>query len=498
MMNQICPRNSKHSRLSRIRRWAENAIFFVLMALIGLSPPAPGGFAAHAADTQVLDASGGQLDSRLLRLGVAKSAVIKLPVAAKDVIVGDETVVDVVLRNRNTAYLFARSAGQTNLFFFGADGQEILHLDLEVALDTKALKKLLDRAMPGNQIDVDSTGASIVLKGVVPDAQSSKTAEDLALRFVNGSVPANGAPASTKSEPVLNLLKIAEGDQVMLKVKVVELKRTIMKQLGVNLSGAFSAAGINFKLINHTTGLDLVHGPEIGNLMGLAGQYVNGGTNIDATVRALESQDLATILAEPTLTAISGAPANFHAGGEYPYTVCQDNGGDVIATCTVEFKPFGVSLAFTPTVLSGERIGLNVRTEVSDIVDKVLGNPVLDTRNAQTSVEVPSGGSVMLAGLIRDVSAQKLQGTPGLKSIPVLGALFSSRDYQKDQSELVVIVTPYLVKAVQEKDLATPLDGYNPPTDLQQIFLGRLNRVYGVSGEPAQGAYHGKVGHIID
>jgi pilus assembly protein CpaC len=311
-------------------------------------------------------------------------------------------------------------------------------------------------------------------------------------------MPAAGGSAPKENEEVLNLLNIAEGDQVMLKVKVVELKRTIMKQLGVNLSGSFSAAGVNFSFLNKTTGLDLPDGPEIGNLLGLAGRYVNGGTRIDAVVRALESQDLATVLAEPTLTAISGAPANFHAGGEYPYTVCQDLGGDLTATCDVEFKPFGVSLAFTPTVLSGNRIGLNVRTEVSDIVDKVLGNPVLDTRNAQTSVEVPSGGSVMLAGLIRDVSTQKLQGTPGLKSIPVLGALFSSRDYQKNQTELVVIVTPYLVKAVQEKELATPLDGYNPPTDLQQIFLGRLNRVYGASGEAAQGSYHGKVGYIIE
>lgn len=491
-------RLQKHRSNHHAKPLAAKTFSFVLMLLSGLGFLVHGAPFAHAADTQFVDASGGQQDGRFLRLGIAKSAVIKLPVPAKDVIVGNEAVVDVVLRNRNTAYLFARTAGQTNLFFFGTDGQEILHLDLEVTLDTKALKKLIDRAIPDNKIIVDSTGGSVVLKGMVADAQDAKTAEDLARRFVQGSIPAAGGSAPKDNEEVLNLLKIAEGDQVMLKVKVVELKRTVIKQLGVNLSGTFSAAGINLKLLNKTTGLDLPTGPEIGNLFGLAGRYINGGTQIDAAIRALESQDLATVLAEPTLTAISGAPANFHAGGEYPYTVCQDNGGDVAATCSVEFKPFGVSLAFTPTVLSGERIGLNVRTEVSDIVEKVLGNPVLDTRNAQTSVEVPSGGSVMLAGLIRDVSAQKLQGTPGLKSIPVLGALFSSRDYQKEQTELVVIVTPYLAKAVQEKELATPLDGYNPPTDLQQIFLGRLNRVYGAPGAVTPGSYHGQVGHIID
>jgi pilus assembly protein CpaC len=464
----------------------------------GLAPGLPQGSPARAADTQLMSQAGTQADGRFLRLGIAKSAVVKLPAAARDVIVGNETVVDVVLRNRNTAYLFARAAGQTNLFFFDAEGREILHLDLEVTLDTQALKKLIDRAMPGNQIEVDSTGGSIVLKGTVANAQEAKTADDLARRFVIGSAPATGGSAPKENEEVLNLLKIAEGDQVMLKVKVVELKRTIMKQLGINLSGAFSAAGLNFKFLNHTTGLDLPDGPEIGDLTDFAGQYLNGGTRIDAVVRALESQNLVTVLAEPTLTAISGAPANFHAGGEYPYTSCRLTDINIGATCEVEFKPFGISLAFTPTVLSGNRIGLNVRTEVSDIVDKVLGNPVLDTRNAQTSIEVPSGGSIMLAGLIRDVSTQELQGTPGLKSVPILGALFSSRDYQKNQTELVVIVTPYLVKAVQEKQLATPLDGYNPPTDLQQIFLGRLNRVYGLPGESAPGTYHGTVGHIIE
>lgn len=473
---------------------ARRSAALMLLAAVVLATAAPH---AYAADTEIVDVSNGQQDGRFLRLGIAKSAVIKLPVAAKDVIVGNDQVVDVVLRNRNTAYLFARSAGQTNLFFFDADGQEILHLDLEVTLDTKALKKLIDRAMPGNQVQVDSTGGSIVLKGIVADAQDAKTAEDLARRFVQGSLPAAGGSAPKESEEVLNLLKIAEGDQVMLKVKVVELKRTVMKQLGVDLSGSFSAAGINFKFLNKTTGLNLPEGPEIGNLFGGMASYINGGTQIDAVVRALESQDLATILAEPTLTAISGAPANFHAGGEYPYTVCRDNGNNA-NYCDVEFKPFGVSLAFTPTVLSGGRIGLNVRTEVSDIVDKVLGNPVLDTRNAQTSVEVPSGGSVMLAGLIRDVNAQKLRGTPGLKSIPVLGALFSSRDYQRNQTELVVIVTPYLVQPVQENQLATPIDKFNAPTDLQQIFLGRLNKVYGTQGDTAPGAYHGNVGHIID
>jgi pilus assembly protein CpaC len=176
--------------------------------------------------------------------------------------------------------------------------------------------------------------------------------------------------------------------------------------------------------------------------------------------------------------------------------LCEGSGAD--RDCGVDFKDYGVSLNFTPTVLSESRIALNIATEVSEIVDRTIGAPALDTRTAQTSVEIPSGGSMMMAGLIKDVTTQELNGTPGLKTLPVLGALFTSRDYLKNQTELVVIVTPYIARPVQEQQLATPLDKFNPPTDLQQLFLGRLNRIYGVSGEHSAGVYHGKVGHIID
>ena len=193
---------------------------------------------AHATDAAVIDTSGAQPQSgRFLRLGLSKSAVIKLPAEAKDVIVGDNGIVDVVLRRKDTAYLFARETGQTNIFFFGADGQEILHLDLEVAADTKALKELLDRALPGNNIIVDSARANIVLRGTVANADEAKKAEDLAFRYMrtrSSGFLGSAAPGS----PIVNLLTIAEGHQVALKVRVVELKRTVLKQLGINLQGA--------------------------------------------------------------------------------------------------------------------------------------------------------------------------------------------------------------------------------------------------------------------
>ncbi|WP_373505938.1 type II and III secretion system protein family protein [Aestuariivirga sp.] len=463
------------SGTSRVAVMAGATLALASMALL---PAAP----AFATDYDFSQTTGGQQDDgHFLRIGLAKSAVIKLPADVKDVIVGDSAVVDVVIRNKTTAYLFGRSPAQTNIFFFDANGQEVLHLDLEVTLDSKAIKKLIDRTIPGNKIQVDTTGMNVVLKGTAANAVESKMAEDLALRFVNDTCECK----------ILNTLKIAEGDQVMLKVRVVELKRTVMKQLGININSQFSVGKFDFGFNSNPMP---VNQPAIFDAVG---SYLDDGVSVDVQLKALETQGLATTLAEPTLTAVSGAPARFHAGGEYPYDYCTGDIGD--RSCSVSFKPYGISLDFTPTVLSEGRIGLNVRTEVSDIGEITRsGEPTIDTRNAQTSVEIPSGGSMMLAGLIKDVTTQDLDGTPGLRSVPVLGALFASRSYQKNQSELVVIVTPYIVNPVHESDLATPIDGFNPPTDVQQIFFGRLNKIYGPPGKHPNGVYHGQVGYIIE
>ena len=452
---------------------------------------------AQATDADLVEASGARQEGRFLRLGLAKTAVVKLPAAAKDVIVGQNEIVDVVVRNKNTAYLFARNTGQTNVFFFDARGQEILHLDLEVTLDSKALEKLLDRSIPGNSIEVDTMGSNVVLKGTVANAQEAKMAEDLANRFLGnstgqdnggGSFVLNFGTSSAKSG-VVNLLKITQSDQVMLQVKIVELKRTVLKQLGVNLSANMSIADTDLNVVSNPFNI----------LERIVPKSFEAGVSgkVDATIRAMEQQGLATVLAEPTLTATSGAEASFKAGGEFPYRTCERD--DLTLNCEYQFKEYGVSLGFTPTVLSEGRIALKINTEVSELARMVdMTVPAIDTRKADTSVEIPSGGSMLLAGLIKDVSQQELDGAPGLRSIPVLGALFSSRDYQANQTELVVIVTPYIAQPVQESQLATPLDRYNPPTDLQQIFLGRLNRLYGTAGEKPGGVYHGQIGHIVE
>lgn len=457
-----------------------------LMALTLLAGQALAPREARAAETAVVDMSAARQGARVLRLGLQKSAVLKLPAAAKDVIVGSPDMVDVVLKNRNTAYLFARAVGQTNIFFIDAGGRQILQLDLDVTLDTSALKALLDRALPGNAIQIDSTGTSVVLKGMVVDAQQGKSAEDLAKRFL----ASYGADAAS----VTNLLKVAEGSQVMLKVRVVEFKRTVLKRLGIDLGGTITAGAFNFEFSNRTTAEN--DAPIFDGLAKFGGPPVD----LDVQLRALENSGLASVLAEPTLTAISGAPASFNAGGEYPYTNCDTDQTTIqLVTCTVDFRSYGITLNFTPTVLSGSRIALNIFTEVSDLAPNPYGTqPLIDTRNAQTSIELPSGGSMMLAGLIRNNSTQKLNNTPGVRSLPIVGALFSSQEFERKQSELVVIVTPYVVGPSDEKRLATPIDRFNNATDLQQLFLGRLNKVYGLPGSEAGSSYHGQVGHIVE
>ncbi len=438
-------------------------------------------------------------DGNYLRIGLAKSAVIRLPAAVKDVIVGDPAVVDVVIRNKNTAYLFGRSAAQTNVFFFDADGREVLHLDLEVTLDSKALKKLLDRTIPNNKIQVDTTGQNIVLKGVAQNAAEAKIAQDLAVRMGGGDA-AN----------VVNAMSIGEGDQVMLKVRIVEVKRDVAKKLGIALQSAFSVGDLvaGSTVFNPVTSLAGIFGGSAG-FSGTTASYNNGNTSIDAAIEAMESQGVLRTLAEPTLTSISGQPAAFHAGGEFDAgSACTGASGSTNngtgsydgGSCGPTFKPYGVTLGFTPKVLSEGRIELKIATSVSelDAANSTANSRALSTRTAETTVELPSGGSMMLAGLIKDVSANAVKGTPGMKDIPVLGALFRSRDFLTQQTEMVVIVTPYIVNPVAEKNLVTPADGFSDPTDIQGTLFGRLNKVYGTPGKHPNGVYHGTVGYIIE
>jgi pilus assembly protein CpaC len=440
---------------------------------------------AFASDLENIQ-SATESDGHFVRIALNKSIVIRLPANAHDVIVGNPEVVDAVVRSKNTAYLFARSIGQTNIFFFDEGGQQILNLDLEVAIDAMALEKLIKRSLPNSKITVEWADKNVVLTGTA-SASDAVLAVDIAQNFAG--IPKSQMPLLG----IVNAIKIAGEDQVMLKVRIVEVKRNVLKQFGVNLQALLSMGKFAFQLQSI--------GPLAG-LTGAKGVYSDGTNTITSVIRAMETDGVLKTLAEPNLTAISGKSASFHVGGEFPTgTSCSgtSSSGSSATTCGVEFKEFGVSLEFTPLVLSEGRINLAIKTDVSELSDiSVNGIPGIDTRSAQTVVELPSGGSMMLAGLIKDTTRQQIDATPGLKKLPVLGALFRSRDYTHDETELVVIVTPYLVGSVAEKQLSTPADRLNVPTDRQTILLGRLNKIYGTAGQNPDGVYHGNVGFIVE
>lgn len=453
----------------------------VVAATVILMPALPVVEPAQAGDYGV-SAAGGD-GGRLVRIGLNKSIVIKLPGDARDVLVGNPDIVDAVVRTKNTAYLFARAVGQTNIFFFDANGQQILALDLEVAQDMTALQKLVRRTIPGSRIVVDTIGDNVVLSGTARTPAEAKLALDLAMRF------------TADEKKVISSINVLGREQVMLKVRVAEVQRNVLKQFGINTTAVFSLGKFAFDLANINPFTSALISPNGGYGAG----WSSGGDSVDMFVRAMERDGLLRTLAEPTLTAVSGEAANFLAGGEFPIPVNQDN-----STTTIEFKKFGVGLGFTPVVMSEGRISLKISTEVSEIsndisvtVDRITV-PGLSVRRAETTVELPSGGSIAMAGLIKESARAEINGTPWLKDVPVLGALFRSRDFQQNQSELVVIVTPYVVNPVNEQQLAMPTDGLNPASDKQAILFGRLNRIYGGPGKGPDGVYHGNVGYIVE
>lgn len=421
---------------------------------------------------------------RFLRIGLGKSMIVHLPAEAKDVVVGNSEIVEALVRTKNVAYLFAKKVGQTNIFFFDANGQQIMNIDFEVSLDPTSLQKLIQRTLPGTHIKVDAEGTNYVLTGMAMNPLEAKTAFDLATNM--------NAVGDSK---IVNAMQIAGEDQVMLQVKIVEIQRDVLKQFGINFKALLDIGGFAFNLST----VNPFSSSAISEDNGFGASGVSGTSNFSGVVRAMESDGLLRTLAEPNLTAVSGQAATFLAGGQFPYQLCNDTGS--VRTCTISFKDYGVGLNFTPTVLNQGRINLKIHTEVSELSTVTSGSsniPSINTRKADTTLEMPDGGSMMLAGLIRETTRQTVNGTPGLKKLPILGALFRSRDFINNQTELVVMVTPHIVRSVAQKQLETPDKNFNPSSDRQTILFGRLNKVYGSAGKAPQGTYQGNVGYIVE
>jgi pilus assembly protein CpaC len=369
-----------------------------------------------------------------------------------DVLVADPKIANAVVRSSRRAYVIGAAVGQTNVVFFDADGQQVASYDIAVKRDLNGVRAALRQTLPG--IQIEGVGDGVILTGSVSSPIEAQQAGDLAARLVGGA------------DKVVNSIVVRGRDQVMLKVNVSEVRRDIVKQMGVDLSASmnYGTAVVNFNNTNPFTGFGrpLVAGNDLA-----ASGILKGLPTVTATMRAMESAGVVRTLAEPNLTAISGGSATFIAGGEFPIPAgysCDP----VTHVCTtqIQYKKFGISLNFTPVVLTEGRISLRVMTEVSELsTDNAItlnqnGNsltvPSIRTRRAETTLEIPSGGSMAMAGLIQQQTKQAINGMPGVDQLPILGALFRSQDFVNNETELMVLVTPYVVRVGRPEGIGAP------------------------------------------
>ena len=517
----VSPRRIRSPK-SATAGFARSLLAAATFAAILTATPAPV-LVSHAVASDVIKLDRNGANAQRIKLGLNKSVVVDLPSDAYDILVANPAVADAVTRTSRRIYLFGKQVGETNIFVFGPNGEQILSLDLAIERDVAGLDDYLKRFIPGSDIKVELINDNVVLTGTVQTPLDSSRATQLAEVFVTGGEATTGNFSQTASgseggdvavdnpdsqrrtSQIVNLLQIIGEDQVTLRVTVAEVQRTVMKQLGVNLITSGNQGGFSFSgAIRNFTGLGLPAGS--GN--SITGSI--GSTSIESYINAMESAGVMRTLAEPTLSAISGEQATFQAGGEFPVVVGQDVDPDTgQISYEIERMEYGIGLEFKPVVLSPGRISLKIRTTASEPTsqDSVLlgggdsrpgiGIVGIRKRLADTTVELPSGGTMMIAGLVQDDVRQVATGLPGLSKVPILGALFSSRDFRRNETELVVLVTPYISRPVARNEMSRPDDNFTVASDGAGIFLNKVNRVYGSTetNRPA-GRYHGVVGFI--
>jgi pilus assembly protein CpaC len=444
--------------------------------------------------------------ARHLTITLYKSRTIRMYKPFSTAVVGAPDIADVLPMSDHSLYIQGKKVGTTNLSVFDQSNHVVSVLDLEVVVDTENLREKIVSSTGSRHIRVSSSNGQIVLSGVANDA----IAADRAVSVAKGFAP-NG---------VVNAMSIAQPQQVLLKVRFLEASRDAGRQLGVNW---FQGNPTGTRGVNTGTGAPFVGSPAqnaagipliqtAGTLVGTANQpfgvvlarLVNGGQTIDVLVTALETQGLIRRLAEPNLMALSGDTARFLAGGEFPVPIAATSANGLV-TPTIEYKPFGVRLVFTPTVLANGVINLRIQPEVSELdfanAVTISGTtvPSLVKRDALTTVELRDGQSFAIAGLLQANDLRNRSQLPWIGSVPVLGMLFSSMGYQKHETDLVIIVTPQLVQpAVPGQRLATPLDQRLPSNDVDFFLLGQseVRKEYSDfvnNGGGLQGPY----GHMI-
>jgi pilus assembly protein CpaC len=515
----------KGKRMRRSPLSALLALAAIAVAGFGLAAvTAPGEGLAQSAHRSLLRIGDGA--TQQIKLGLNKSMIVELPRPVREVMVSNPDQIDAVIQSSTRAYLIGKKQGEANILFIDQNGNQVAVLEVTIERDLGALENLIARLIPGSNVRVETVGENVVLTGRVPTPIDATRASEIVNSFlwesdsdtatsaaaggsavtINNSSASGSGSNSNSGEPtrVINMITVEGREQVLLKVSVVEMQRNIIKQFGVDLDALVNTGNFAFAA---ASALPFPISGALGNIgtAAVGAAWTDGTSNVSGVLQALEQDGLVHILAEPNLTAISGETANFLAGGEFPVPIAQDSSTGGSNNITVEFKKFGIGLAFTPVVMSEGLISLKISTEVSELSNEgavQLANfsiPALRVRRAETAVELPSGGSLVIAGLLSDQSRQAISGYPGLKNLPIIGTLFRSRDFQKSETELVVMVTPYVVKPVAQQQLAKPDDGFAWASDVNSDLLGQMNRIYGRDPEHAPvGNFTGDVGFIVE
>ena len=447
----------------------------------------------------VLHAQSVTSPARSVTLSIGRGELVTVPGRMADVFVADDKVADVQIKSTNQLYVFGKSGGETTIYASNAKGDVVWSANVRVGNNIDSIDQMLHLAMPDARVNVATMNNTVLLTGTVGAPEDAAEAERLVKAFVGDKTN------------VISRLKMATPLQVSLHVKFAEVSRSLVRDLGVNLTTIDGTGGFKFG-VGQGRAASSVFAPGAGLPLGVGaggasvsayipdptGQTTNlvktPGTSVSAiasgttiagvgkllgldllgALDAGETLGLVTTLSEPNLTAISGETADFLAGGEYPIPVSQGLG-----TTSIEYKKYGVSLAYTPTVLANGRISIRVRPEVSELTSTgalKLENaeiPALTVRRAETTIELGSGQSFMIAGLLSNSAQNTLTKMPGVGDVPILGSLFRSTRYRKGETELVIIVTPYLVNPVNANDIKLPTDGFQSPNDIQRL-LGNM------------------------
>jgi pilus assembly protein CpaC len=454
------------------------------------------GFAGAQAQEDILVPGGTEIeapDKRIdLPINGTREYVLTAPV--RDIIIGNPDIADVIIRSPTKLFIAGKTVGSTNLFLLDANGKMVDHFQVSVNPDASAAEDAVRAAFPDEGIEVTGAGDALVLKGSASSDAVSQQAVTIVRRFVGGDAQ------------LINTMRINAEQQVLIKVSVAEVQKSALKELGLENLISPTTIG-DLTIAGVTGGASAIFGGLLTTGSALTSTpagalFIDGPGAIDTTVRILEQHGLARKLAEPNLVAVSGEYATMLAGGEVPIPVSQDDD-----TITIEFRPFGVSLTFLPIVIDKGRISLKIATEVSaptatDIVSlgPDISVPSFVVRRATSTVELPSGGSIMLAGLLNNDITQSLRGVPGLMNIPILGTLFRSTSFQHDESELVVVARAYLVQPTDPGILSLPTDGFAPASDLDMYLLGHLQNIYTNRPGSAQDQVpqlQGPIGYII-